>query len=413
MKSASPATGIVLIDDGELEDVVRVLEAGGLAFDRYRGGQIPDRVEAPCELLIVTSRRLEHIAPSRAASTRPEKPLRIVAVSDDSPALRRRLRRHGMQLLVRLPARRETWRLLIARALYQGEERRDDPRIATEVPIAVDRAGALLVDLSNRGCRVQTTEPLAVGDVLRFSIPGEALPDPSAGSLTLSGRVRRVAPLSGSDRRTCAVVFDADLPRSTRQRLTGVINHWASSASTLMDTPRLAGPAIPACRLASLPDLMLDDETDPPVRARDEVAIDLAATGSDPDNAASERRGGPRGSFPSLLRATGDDRSLAIVGRDLSAGGMRIERHPGLALGDRLRLALHGPTLARPLTLDAAIVRDDAEAGLALAFIGVSRETAFELEKLVACLPDIESLTDGELGGLGTVLSEVLRDVPR
>ena len=147
MKSASPATGIVLIDDGELEDVVRVLEAGGLAFDRYRGGQIPDRVEAPCELLIVTSRRLEHIAPSRAASTRPEKPLRIVAVSDDSPALRRRLRRHGMQLLVRLPARRETWRLLIARALYQGEERRDDPRIATEVPIAVDRAGALLVDL--------------------------------------------------------------------------------------------------------------------------------------------------------------------------------------------------------------------------------------------------------------------------
>jgi hypothetical protein len=35
---------------------------------------------------------------------------------------------------------------------------------------------------------------------------------------------------------------------------------------------------------------------------------------------------------------------------------------------------------------------------------------AFELEKLVACLPDVESLTDGELGGLGTVLSEIVRD---
>jgi hypothetical protein len=89
---------------------------------------------------------------------------------------------------------------------------------------------------------------------------------------------------------------------------------------------------------------------------------------------------------------------------------MRIERHPGLALGDRLRLSLHGPTLARPLTLEAAIVRDDAEQGLALAFLGVSRETAVELEKLVACLPDVESLTDGELGGLGTVLSEIVRE---
>jgi hypothetical protein len=414
MKSATPATGIVLVDDGELEDVVRVLEAGGLAFDRYRGGQIPERIEAPRELLIVTSRRLEHIAPVRARGTDPALPLRIVAVADDSPALRRRLRRHGMELLVRLPARRETWRLLIARALYQGDERRTDPRIATEVPIEVERGGALLVDLSNRGCRVQTRDALAVGDVVRFTIPASALPDSNAGPLGLSGRVRRVATLAGSDRRTCAVVFDADLSRPTRQRLTAVINHWASSTSMGTLAPAVEGPAIPACRLPSLPDLMLDDETDPPVRSGGEVAIELAAGAdredADPSERAGNRRSGPRGAFPSLLRATGDDRSLALVGRDLSAGGMRIERHPGLALGDRLRLSLHGPTLARPLSLEAAIVRDDAEQGLALAFLGVSREMAFELEKLVACLPDVESLTDGELGGLGTVLSEIVRD---
>lgn len=421
MKSESAATSIVLIDDGELEDVVHVLEAGGLAFERYRGGQIPKRLDAPRELLIVTSRRLEHIAPTRTRGAAPASgPLRIVAVADDSPALRRRLRRHGMQLLVRLPARRETWRLLIARALYQGENRRSDPRIAAEVPIEVDRTGALLVDLSNRGCRVQTREPLAVGDRIHFSIPGRSLPDPGAGALALSGRVRRVAPLAGSDRRTCAVVFDADLARPIRQRLTAVINHWASSESTGTQGFRVDGPAIPACRLPSLPDLMLDDETDPPVRAGGEVSIDLAAgsaTGAaDAADAAraaddaNDRRGGPRGAFPSLLRATGGDRSLALVGRDLSAGGMRIERHPALALGDRLRLALHGPTLANPLVLEAAIVRDDGEAGLALAFIGASRETAFEVEKLVACLPDVESLTDGEVGGLGTVLSEIVRD---
>ena len=419
MQSAPSAPGIVLVDDGELDDVVRVLEAGGLAFDRHRGGRIPERVEAPRDLLIVTSRRLEHVAPIRPLAADSDRPLRIVAVADDSPALRRRLRRHGMQLLVRLPASRETWRLLIARALHSGDERRDDPRIATELPVEGHRGGALLVDLSNRGCRIQTREPLAVGDTVQFTLPASALPDPGAGPLGLSGRVRRVAPLADSDRRTCAVVFDADLARAIRQRLTAVINHWGSRASNGARPPALAGPAIPACRLPSLPDLMLDDETDPPVHAGDDVAIDLSADARRPEPGtegsgtaprADDRRGGPRGAYPSLLRAKDEDRTLALVGRDLSAGGMRIERHPGLALGDRLRLSLHGPTLARPLALEAAIVRDDAEHGLALAFLGVSRETAAELEKLVACLPDVESLVDGEIGGLGTVLSEIVLD---
>lgn len=422
MKAANPATGIVLVDDGELDEVVRVLEAGGIAFDRFRGGQIPERIELPSELLIVTSRRLEHVAPVRGrgadttdSGTHADKPMRIVAVADESPALRRRLRRHGMQLLVRLPAQRETWRLLIARALYQGEERRDDPRVATEVPVAADRGDALLVDLSNRGCRVQTRAPLAIGDAIRFSIPASALPDSAAGPLALSGRVRRVATLSGADRRTCAVVFDTSLSRGARQRLTAAINHWASGSAMPGHATAVEGPAIPACRLPSLPDLMLDDETDPPVRARSDVAIELDQESTSPDGremtgSAEERRTGPRGAFPSLLRASGEDKTLALVGRDLSAGGMRIERHPGLALGDRLRLTLHGPTLMHPIPLEAAIVRDDAEQGLALAFIGVSAETARALEKLVACLPDVESLVDGELAGLGSVLSEIVRE---
>ena len=418
MKSASPATGIVLVDDGELEDVARVLEAGGLAFDRYRGGQIPKHIDAPRELLIVTSRRLEHVVSKRKSTGHSGEPLRIVAVSEDSPALRRRLRRQGMNLLVRLPANRETWRLLIARALYQGEERRDDTRIATEVAIEAEQSDAILVDLSNRGCRIQTGSALAVGDAIQFTIPGASLPDGMTEPLALAGRVRRVAQLAGSQRRTCAVVFDANLARATRQRLTAVINHWASGHTATTSDPRLAGAAIPSCRLPSLPDLMLDDETDPPVRAGDhaghDVEIDLLETASRPEHGddsrnPGNRRGAPRGHFPTVLRANREDRPLALVGRDLSARGMRIERHPELVLGDRFRLALHGPTLARPLTLDATVVRDDAEQGLALAFIGVARETAASLEKIVACLPDVESLEDGELAGLGTVLSEIMR----
>lgn len=440
MKTESPATDIALVDDGELEDVVHLLEATGIPFTRHRGGQIPETIEEPRSLLIVTARRLEHVRPPRVPGGKKKRdrtrgvtprrddraldasPLRIVAVAEDSPALRRRLRRRGMQLLVRLPAQRETWRLLIARALYRGEERRVDARVAPDVAVEADHGDATLVDLSNRGCRIQTRSQLSIGDPVQLSIPAASLPQESGGPLSLSGRVRRIAQPEGSARRTYAVVFDAALPLATRKRLTSAINHWASGDAEHPRAPMAEGPPIPACRLPSLPDLMLDDETDPPIRASEEVPIELATmppaagqlrgdAGANPDaSAAGDRRNSPRGHFQSVVRATQGDRPIALVGRDLSARGMRVERHPDLVLGDRFRLALHGPTLSRPLTLDAAVVRDDAEQGLALAFIGVSRETARTLEKLVACLPDVESLEDGEIAGLGTVLSEIVSD---
>ena len=46
--------------------------------------------------------------------------------------------------------------------------------------------------------------------------------------------------------------------------------------------------------------------------------------------------------------------------------------------------------------------------GIALRFTDVPTELARGLEKLVACLPDIESLEAGETAGLGAVISEIL-----
>ena len=40
--------------------------------------------------------------------------------------------------------------------------------------------------------------------------------------------------------------------------------------------------------------------------------------------AESERRGSPRGLFPAVVPATHEERPIAVVGRDLSARGMRI-----------------------------------------------------------------------------------------
>jgi hypothetical protein len=92
------------------------------------------------------------------------------------------------------------------------------------------------------------------------------------------------------------------------------------------------------------------------------------------------------------LDAAGMRALHALVGRDFSPLGMRVDPHPELALGQRLRLALYEPSVARPVVLDATVARDDGEAGLALHFVDVSPETAREIAHIAAALPALEAL---------------------
>jgi hypothetical protein len=58
--------------------------------------------------------------------------------------------------------------------------------------------------------------------------------------------------------------------------------------------------------------------------------------------------------------------------------------------------------------VQACVVRDDGERGLALRFDAVEPEVAARLEALVTSLPPIEPLGDGEAAALGAVLSAIL-----
>ena len=410
-----PATdpGILLVDDGELDEVARVLDAQGIAYTRLRGGQIPEEIPPPRDLLIVTPRRVERVRRGSPADAAPGRPLRIIAVAEDSPAMRRRLRRDGLHLLIRLPADEQIWRLLVARALYKGSERRHDPRVAVGSTVDLERGASstVLIDLSNRGCRLQTTAPVTVGDPIEFTIPENDLVWSDQGPLTLRGTVRRLVRETDDERRMIAVLFAPDLPEHDRTRLTALINHWASGPQSI-DAAVVAGaPPIPEATLPSLPELTLDDETDPPILASAELEVELGA-GSGPSRVDAEgdheRRTRVRGQYASSLVAEGTEGPFVLIGRDLSAGGMRIERHPDLHVGDRFTLALHGPTPGEPIVVDAEIVRDDGDAGFGMVFDGIEGPAAAALEKMVACLPDVESLEDGELAGLGAILSEIV-----
>ncbi len=417
MTASSAAAGILLIDDGELDGVAEVLESQGLAYDRMRGGHIPAQVTPPRDLLIVTPRRVERVRPANPADARPDRPLRIIAIQEDSPAMRAQLRRAGLHLLVRMPADAEIWRLLIARALYQGGERRDDERVAVEsaVAIAVDAAETesktILIDLSNRGCRLRTDKAFRENDPIAITLPTDSEAGPEDEPLTLRGQVRRIVFESSSDERALAVAFDAGMPESSRTRLTALINRWASGSGSKDSAPDAMLPAIPPCQLPSLPDLTLDDETDPPVAAGKEIRVVLAEVeGNDISLADAERRSLTRGQYESPLVAEGQNGRVVLIGRDLSAGGMRIERVGHLELGDRFRIGLHSPVAGVPFVVHAEIIRDDGDEGFALVFDKVAPSVAAELEKLVACLLDVESLDDGEIGGLGAILSEIMLD---
>lgn len=428
MSEGSAGPSILLVDDGELDDVARRLERLGCRFERLQGSAIPSELAPPRDLLVATPRRLERVRRGSPAEATSDRPLRIVAVDDDSPALRRRLRSAGLHLIVPLPAHAEIWRLLVSRALFRGEERRRDPRVAVGSPVEIVSSDGvptseptapetspdpvpettLLMDLSNRGCRLRTSRAISIGDALSFTIAPEAeLGLADAEPLELRGRVRRMTRVTDSAERSLALVFDPDLPESTRVRLTALINRWASGPSSTGGMAATNEPPLPPCRLPSLPDLMLDDETDPPVRARSAVRVELGAA---PDASPGDRRRRPRGRFETSFLAETPRGPLVLLGRELSARGMRVERLEELRVGDRFRLALHGPGPTEPLVVEAEVARDDGSGGYALLFRNLGPEAETALEKLVACLPsgDSESAEPGEHGHLGDLLSEIL-----
>jgi hypothetical protein len=96
-----------------------------------------------------------------------------------------------------------------------------------------------------------------------------------------------------------------------------------------------------------------------------------------------------------------------LLGRDLSIGGMRIEYHEKLQMGDLIELAIYVSPREEPIIAKARVAHDAGD-GLGLAFEGLPGETAARLERLIAQLPSVESLQGGEAAGLGSVVSRVL-----
>ncbi len=394
---------ILLVDDGELGELSRQLDALGLEHRREQGPRPNGTLAPPKGLLITTPKRAGAVRRGSPPDAPHGRPIRIIALDDEKTSTRRLLRRTGFHLVVQLPTHDAVWQLLAGHALYAGSERREDVRVAvgskTSVRTGDGGPSVMLMDVSNRGCRLLSASPFEPGELLDVRIPDR---DGHEEPLVMPGRVARTGEVAGEGELShmSAVVF-APVDEEERMRLGVLINRWSIGPASLAEPG--GGPSVPACESPEIPGLVLDDETDPAVRVA--TAVELADKGED------ERRGDVRGSFAVPVVARNEDVRRMLIGRDLSTRGMRVEPHSDVALGDRFRLALYGADSPEPLIVEATVSRDDGEDGLALRFEGLTRSSSADLEKLVACLPDLASLREGEAAGLGAVVGEVLEHV--
>jgi len=381
LSSESPAA--LVIHDGELDDVCALLEHLGTPFAERCGASTPEDEARAWEIVLSTPRRLLEFDPGASAVA----PARIAIMEKESRTLRSMLHRAGVDLLVRRPVHPEALRLLVLYAMYRGPEKRRSLRVSIGGRVryrsGIRRRSAVIAELSATGCRLLTNEPCERGDRIQVQLPGEIA---CGRSLGLSGTVVRCVASDLPGVRAVAVSWGRQ-----RDRIAGRLREIVASYST--------GPA-------ALP------RGDAESRARFEGGERRRAEpGTTPEaiveSEASERREGGRHAYAQHVIALGVEAARVLLGRDISLGGMRVEPHADVRVGDDVTIAVHVRAREKPLILEARVARDEGERGLVLQWSKLSPEARDTLTRMVEFLPVIAT-RQGTDEGTGVVVSEIL-----
>jgi hypothetical protein len=234
---------VLILDDGELDDVQRILEELEVDFGRVRGGAIAPNTPHPTSLLMATPRRISAVSAIDEASGDEDPPIRVVVVDQDSKTLRDQLRQVGFDYLVRRPVHPEALRLLVMHSLYRGDEKRREPRVAVGLEISFQTGEiprrATLVDLSTGGCRLISSFELEVGKQILVTLP-ETLG--TTESITLEGKILRSSydKRIGEEGMHSAAVHFENLSSDVRNELEWVIEDKVGGPPALNTTLQAA-----------------------------------------------------------------------------------------------------------------------------------------------------------------------------
>ncbi len=387
---------ILLLHDGELRDVRSLLDTLGIPIRERVGSLRPAEAKASWRTVIATPRRLLEF---KAQPTGPRPTL--VAIADQaSKTLRSQMHRLRIDFVVDRPVHPMALRLLLLHAVYNGPERRKRDRVSIGADIRV-RTGlfakpAILAEISQRGARILTEQPVAKGTKVRLAIGRELT---KAGMLRLAGTVVRTV-ANEDDVTEVGLRFDdlnaktgehlkrfIDLhrrgPVQVRHQIVGVsrVMHTVAESSTMTRT---------AARPAAAP---------PPTSA---------AAPSEPQateaTSSDDRRGGGRLAYDSRVVALVDEAARVFLGRDISTGGMRVDSHPELGLGFKVKLALHAGPRSEPVLVEAIVDRDDGSDGVFLRFMNLSEALEREIDHVMKRL----EVSAGDDDEAGLVVSELL-----
>jgi hypothetical protein len=402
-----------MIHDGDLADVKTLAESIGVqVIEGAATGAVPE-----WDVLVTSARyaKSEHLASARPNA------VRIAVLDRNSRTLRALLRRSGVDLVVRRPVHPAALRLLLVHALYRGPERRTR-RVAVGAPVRF-RLGLLkrdgtLADLSMRGCLLLSRHSVRVGQGVVVWVPDPAT---DGSSFSLRGSVVRTM-TTDSGERGFGVNFGKIAKALVPQLKAAVTAHLDGPAA---GSKELVSPAIARAQAAPPETPTPDAGTTQPVsyRAAGSVRREVIRVPTDfdgslaPDSAcaaadaaesqdADERRRAARYALAGRrFVALGEQAARVLIGRDLSVGGMRVDRAPNLEPGQILQLAIHVTAGETPLVVRAEIVRDDGERGFALRFCNLSTPAERYLAKMVGSLPVLEA---GDELGRGLVVSEII-----
>jgi len=382
------AESVLLIGDDELKDVRDALEELRVDYRWLRLGDTKGLAHASATRLLVTSARQGLLIEPAARPPSP-RPVCLAILDEDSKTVSARLRERGFDYLVRRPVHPIALQLLLLRALYRGDERRVSPRVPiggmASYRSSLRWRPALVADLARGGCRFFVSKALEPDTQLRLQLPKEMTGDTP---LELPGWVVRCErdPLGSAELPFCVALAFELLPPESDEALGALLE------------ARTSGPE----RLSPAEAEQAWREWTKGAAAR------RAARGAPLEAEPRKGRRTPRRRFRSRIAAIRQrDRAMRVlVGRNLSVGGLLLDPDPDLRVGDRIALALFGKPEQR-INLQARVVRNDPEAGLALAFDALSADATRELEALVAGLPCVERTEGG--GAIATVVGEIAR----
>lgn len=390
---------VLLHHDGELADVRRLLDELGADYVEKLGGSDCAVAEGRWDVVIANPRRALNFRPDAGNSHA----TRIAILDGASRTVQSHLRRIRVDVLVRRPVHPAALRLLILHALYRGPERRKRRRVSVGAEVrfraGLFRRSATLTDFSVHGCRLLTRHPVVRGKRIRINLPTQVTGGRSFG---VAGTVLRIAPApaGAADQFVLAVRFKDPSDAMARRLYTVLEAHAAGPAmlqgqyAAVADAERRAGFA--------------------PIGA-DATPRPIAATGhtsrSEPDAedvSRSDRRTNHRHPYARRIVALGEQATRVLLGRDISIGGMRVDTSSDLAVGDKLRIALHAGVRAEPLVVEAVVFRDDGDEGLILRFLDMDADARQALERMIVELPVLDGHVADDDTAAGLVVSEIL-----